>query len=231
MIRILVLAARDLWEESFLLMVFNLIWALTSLPGLALLGYGASGRDLLVLVLGVAALALWPLSTFGLFHAAAQAGHRSPVHLRTMLDGARRTPGLAFRWGALGLAVSGLLAANLAFYMNPQAPLAGTWLASFLGAVFFLLLLLWLMAQVYLAAWIATQQAGSLRQAWRRLANQFVTHPVLSLAVGSVTLLLAGLGIVVIPAGLLLTFACAAALACRAVAEWGGAAAPVAPEG
>jgi hypothetical protein len=230
MIRIFVLAARDLWAESFLLMVFNLIWALTSLPGFALLAYGAVGRDLLSLGLGVAALALWPLSTFGLFHAAAQSAQRSPVHLRTMLDGARRAPGLAYRWGASGLAVSGLLAANLAFYLNPQAPLAGTGWASFLGAVFLLLLLLWLMGQVYLAAWIATQQAVSLRHAWRQLARQFVAHPLLSLAVGSVGLLLALLGILVIPAGLLLAFACVAVLACRAVIEWGGIIAPAIPE-
>lgn len=230
MIRILLLAARDLWEESLLLMVFNLIWALTSLPGFALLGYGAVGRNLALLTLGLLALGLWPLSTFGLFHAAALAAQRSPVHLHTMLDGARRVPGLAYRWGVLGLAVSGLLAANLAFYSNPQAPLAGTWWASFLGAVFLLLLLLWLMAQVYLAAWIATQQAVSLRLAWRQLAKQFVAHPLLSLAVGSASLLLAMLGILVIPAGLLLAFACVAALACRAVIEWGGITAPATPE-
>jgi len=231
MIRILVLAARDLWEESFLLMVFNLIWALTSLPGFALLAYGAVGRDLLLLGLGVAALALWPLSTFGLFHAAAQAAQRSPVHLRTMLDGARRAPGLTYRWATLALAVAGLLAGNLSFYLNPQAPLAGTGWASFLGALFFLLLVLWLATQVYLAAWIATQQADSLRGAWRRLATQFLVHPLPSLGLGVVLLLLALLGLLVIPAGLLLAFACVASLACRAVLEWGSPATSTTPRG
>ena len=230
MIRILVLAARDLWEESFLLMVFNLIWALTSLPGFALLAVGAAVRDLLVVVLGILALALWPLSSFGLFHAAAQAVQRSPVHLRTILEGARRTPALAYRWGALGLGIAGVLAANLAFYLNPQAPLAGTAVASVLGALFFFALLLWMVAHVYLAACIATQQADSLRQAWRLLAAQFVAHPLLSLGVGVILLLLTALGVIVIPAGLLLAFACVAALATRAVTVWGHGAAAAAPE-
>jgi hypothetical protein len=224
--RILVLAARDLWAESFFLMVFNLIWVLTSLPGFALIGYGAVSRDLIVIALGILALALWPLSTFGLFHAATQAAHRRPLHWRTVFDGARRAPGLAYRWGALALAGIGLLGGNLAFYLDPQAPAAGTGLASFLAAVFFLLLSLWLMVQVYLAGWIATEQASTLREAFRRLKSQFLVHPVQSLAVGLVLLALTVLGVVVIPAGLLLAFSCVASLACRSALVWGGIAAP-----
>lgn len=226
MIRILVLAARDLWAESFLLMVFNLIWALTSLPGLALVSYGAVSRDLILLGLGIAALALWPLSSFGLFHASAQAAHRRPVRFHTLLDGARATPGLAYRWGAVALAGGGLLAANVTYYLDPQAPPAGTGMAGFLAGVFLFLLALWLIAQVYLAAWIATEQAESLRAAWLRLAAQFVRHPVQSLLTGVILLLLTVLGIIVIPAGLLLAFACVASLTCRAVLVWAGIAAP-----
>jgi len=226
MIRILVLAARDLWAESLLLMVFNLIWALTSLPGLALIGYGAVSRDLILLGLGIVAMALWPLSTFGLFHAAAQAAHRRPVRFRTLLDGARAKPGLAYRWGVMALAGGGLLAANVAYYLDPLAPPAETGTADFLASAFLLLLALWLMAQVFLAAWIAAGQAESLRAAWRRLSTQFVRHPMQSLVTGGLMLLLTALGIVVIPAGLLLAFACVASLACRAVLVWAGIAAP-----
>lgn len=229
--RILVLAARDLWAESFLLMAFNLVWALTSLPGLALIGTGAISRDLILIGLGLVAMALWPLSTFGLFHAAAQAAHRRAVHFRTLLDGARAAPALAYRWGAIALAGTGLLAANAAFYLDPLAPAAGTGLAGFLASVFLFLLALWLMAQVFLAAWIATGQADTLRAAWRRLSTQFVRHPVQSLLTGAVMLLLSALGIAVIPAGLLLAFACVASLACRAVLTWAGIAAPPPVEG
>lgn len=226
MIRILVLAAGDFWAESFLLMVFNLICSLSSLPGFALIGYGAASRDLMVLALGIVALGLWPLATFGLFHAATLAAMRRPVHLRTMLDGARSSARLAYRWGVTTFAMAALLATNVAYYLDPQAPPAGTTMASFLAGVFLLLLLLWLVGCTFLAGWIATGQADSLHAAWRCLAMQCLAHPAQTLLLGLVALLLLALGVIVIPAGLLLAFALVASLACRAVLTWGGTAAP-----
>jgi hypothetical protein len=131
-------AARDFWGESFFLMAFNVITSISLIPGFLLLTYAVASRQVLLAGAGGAALLAWPFTTFGLFHAAAEVVNGEPVHFRTFFAGGRRRLGLAYRWGGLNLAVLALLAVNTFFYVDPEAPLYGTGLGSFLGAFFLL---------------------------------------------------------------------------------------------
>ncbi len=219
MIGILRRAVKDIWNESFFLMIFNFLFAAASIPGFLLVSYAAGNRDLLVAVVGLAMLALWPFATFGLFSAAAEVVARHALHLGTFFQGGRKTLGLAVRWGLMNLAVLVLLMVNVVFYLDPRAPLYGTGYASFLGALFLLLTVLWFISQSFLLAAIPVLELGSLRQGWRALAPLAVEHPLELLSLGLICggLFIAGLAI--LPLGILLAYASASVLACRAVSE------------
>jgi len=200
-------------------MIFNFLFTAASIPGFLLLSYAVRNRDLLVGLFGMAALALWPLATFGLFSAAAEAVARRTIHFRTFFRGARRALGLAYRWGLMNLAVLVVLVSNVSFYLDPRAPLFGTGYASFLGALFLLLLMLWLISQAFLLATVPVLELSSLRQAWKALGPLVLRHPLELLGLGLICCSLLFAGVVVLPLGILLAFACAAVLACRAVTD------------
>jgi hypothetical protein len=216
---ILLRASRDLWHESCLLMIFNFIFAVSALPGFLLLSYAFSIRQLGLGALGLLALAAWPFTTFGLFYAAARAVSGAPIHFRTFIDGGRTRIGLAYRWGVLSLVVMGVLVVNAFFYLDSQAPLFGTWIASFLGALFLLASVAWLISQSWLLAILATLDLASLRAGWAELRWVVQRRPGAVLGLGLVCVGLLAAGTVVVPLGLLLAFACAAVLACRATSD------------
>jgi hypothetical protein len=200
-------------------MAFNFLFAVTTIPGVLLLLYALLTRQIVLAMVGAAALAVWPFSTFGLFHAASQVVMREPIHLRTFFAGGRRRLGLAYRWGALNLVVFGILAVNALFYLDPQAPLYGSWLGSFLGAFFLLACLLWLGCQACLLGVQAVLEVDSLRSSWGELRVLILRRPALVLAIGALSLGLFVAGLVVLPLGLLLGFASIAVLGCRAALD------------
>jgi hypothetical protein len=210
-------------------MVCNALYAVTTIPGILLLLYALLSRQVALAAVGVLAMAAWPFTSFGLYHAAGQAVAREPIHLSTFLAGGRRRLGLAYRWGALNLAVVGVLSVNAFFYLDPQAPLYGSWLGSFLGAFFLLGCLVWVGGQACLLGLLEILEAASLRAAWRerRLAIGVAPGVVLGTALLSVALFVAG--IVVLPLGMLLAFACAAVLTCRMASDLRRAHSPLRP--
>ncbi len=219
---ILLRAARDIWNESFFLMIFNFFFAAVSIPGFLLVSYAARNREGVVAVLGLATLALWPMATFGLFSAAAEVVARRTLHVGTFFRGARKSLGLAYRWGLMNLAVLVLLMVNVSFYLDPRAPLYGTGYASFLGALFLLLTVLWFISQTFLLAAIPVLELVSLRQGWRALPPLAVKHPLQLLGLGLICSGLFVAGLAILPLGILLAYACVAVLACHAVADWSG---------
>ena len=219
LIGILVRAARDLWNESFFLMAFNFLFAVSAFPGFLLLSYALASRQIVLVGIGLVALLAWPFTTFGLFHAAARAVARDALHLRTFVEGGRRRLGLAYRWGGLNVVVLGILVVNAYFYLDPQAPLFGTWLGSFLGAFFLLACVVWVIGQAGLLAVLATLEVDSLRSGWKELRLLLVRRPWIVLGAGSLGTALFMASVVVLPLGLLLGFACAAVLACRMIVD------------
>ena len=219
LIGILVRAARDLWNESFFLMAFNFLFAVSALPGFLVLSYALTSRQIVLVGIGLVALLAWPFTTFGLFHAAARAVARDTVHLRTFVEGGRRRLGLAYRWGGLNVAVLGILVVNAFFYLDPQAPLFGTWLGSFLAAFFLMACVVWVIGQAGLLAVLATLEVDSLRSGWKELRLVLLRRPWIVFGAGALCAVLVLASAVVLPLGLLLGFACAAVLACRMIVD------------
>jgi hypothetical protein len=213
-------------------MAFNALYAVTTIPGVLLLLYALLSRQVALAAVGILALFAWPFTSLGLYHAAGQAVRREPIHLSTFFAGGRRRLGLAYRWGALNLIVVAVLSVNAFFYLDPQAPLYGSWLGSFLGAFFLLSCLLWIGGQACFLGVLEIQDTGSLRAAWRSLRLAIGRAPGVVLGTALLSVLFFVAGIVVLPLGMLLAFACAAVLSCRMAAdlrrvEQGPAAAPL----
>jgi len=61
LIGILLRASRDLWNESFFLMAFNFLFAVSVLPGFLVLSYALTSRQIVLVGIGIAAPALWGL--------------------------------------------------------------------------------------------------------------------------------------------------------------------------
>jgi hypothetical protein len=80
-------------------------------------------------------------------------------------------------------------------------------------------LVLWLISQAFLLATMPVLRPSSLRQAWKALGPLALKHPLELLGLGMICCALLFAGVAVLPLGILLAFACAAVLACRAVAE------------
>ena len=104
---------RDMWEESFLLILFNFLWVLASVPGWLVFGYGGIDRDFPVLMLGPLRLLPWPFFTFALQSTAADIGERRAVGLASFFQAGRRHWRPAYAWGILNLVVGAIVAANL----------------------------------------------------------------------------------------------------------------------
>ncbi|MBM2842451.1 MAG: hypothetical protein HW404_288 [Anaerolineales bacterium] len=219
LIGILLRAARDLWNESFFLMAFNFLFAVSALPGFLVLSYAVTSRQIVLAGIGLMTLLAWPFTTFGLFHAAARAVARDPLHLRTFVEGGRRRLGLAYRWGGLNVVVLGVLVVNAFFYLDPQAPLFGTWLGSFLAAFFLMACVVWVIGQAGLLAVLATLEVDSLRSGWKELRLVLLRRPWIVFGAGALCAVLVIASAVVLPLGLLLGFACAAVLACRMIVD------------
>ena len=211
-------------------MAFNFLFAASTVPGFLLLLYALTSRQILLAGIGLAALFAWPFTTFGLVHAASRAVAREAVHLNTFFEGGRRRLGLAYRWGALNVVVIGVLVVNAYFYLDPQAPLFGTWLASFLGAFFLMACVVWMIGQACLLAVLVTLEIDSLRAGWRELRVLILRRPWIVVAVGALSLALVAAGTVVLPLGLLLAYAWAAVLACRMVVDLTGGPPTTVPE-
>lgn len=212
----------DLWEESFLLILFNMFWVTGALPGFFLLGYGAIGSSLPVIALGLLAILPWPFVTFGLFHAAYEVGQRKAIGLSTFFSGGRQLARQAYLWGGLNVVVMAVLLANVRFYGNPASPLGDTGLGAVLGALFTSLTLLWLVLQLFVLAVYPRLERPGLRRAFRQAGILALTRPVPVLFVAALAVILALAGLILPPLGFLVNFALIALLANRATAAMRG---------
>ncbi len=219
MIGILLRSARDFWNESFLLMVFNLIFAVLSIPGMVLFSLAAARRDIVLGAVALVALAPWPFVSVGLSGAAADAVDGRSLHLRTLFLKGRDALGPGYRWGALTLLGLIVLAANAAFYLDPAAPHGAEGLAGFAAALSLLVLGIWLGLSPLVLAGFWRDPAPSLTNGLRNLGQAFLLRPFLVAAVGLTCLLFFIAGVVILPLGLLLAFSWCAVVASRMMAE------------
>ncbi len=175
--RVLLSALRDLFEEFFLLIGCNLIWAAISLPlwwlALALINVGAFGWGA-----GVALLGALPagVASAGLVALAARISDGFAVKLGDFSSGMRRyaRPGMAFA----GLWMAGLLliVLNLNFWPSRAGLLGPIMFGAWLYA-----LLTWFSVLIYAPALLVLQPTPSLRSVSRATVMMILGRPVFTL--------------------------------------------------
>jgi hypothetical protein len=210
---------RDFREESFLLIVYNLLWVVASIPGFLLLGYGAAARFLPFTLGGLVVLLPWPIATFALFHSAADIGERRAVGLGSFLRAGGNLWRAAYAWALPAVLVTALLVANARYYGSGASPLGTSLAASLLSSFMLTLMALWGIWQVLALAIYPHLSRPGLLAAVRTAGRLLVRQPAPVFLMSLLAALLAIGGFAIPPLGLLLSFSLIALLANRTVLE------------
>jgi hypothetical protein len=217
--RVLAGFLRDWREESFLLILFNFLWVAASLPGWLVLAYGAVGRDLAVVLLGLILLVPWPFFTFALQASAAEVGEGRPVGVSSFFQAGWRSRGAAYAGGGINLLLVLLVASNLRYYGSGASPLGTSLSASLLTSLMLTLAGLWGVCQLFALAALPHLSAARLWPALSASSDLILARPVAAflVALASAAILLAG--VAVPPIGLLFSVSSVAVLSNRFVVE------------
>ncbi|MCS6883393.1 MAG: hypothetical protein RMK84_10160 [Oscillochloridaceae bacterium] len=177
-------ALRDLFDEVFLLLVGNLIWATLSLPLWALaLSALAQGAPLAALLAGALGVLPVGLANAGLFYVACRVTDGRATKVADFFAGMRRylQPALLITLIAAGGAL--LILFNLGFYLRMNSLLGG-----FLLGLWLYLSLFWLGLTLYAFPLLMLQEVPSLRLIGRNALLLALGRPIYTF----VTLLLMG---------------------------------------
>jgi len=143
-----------------------------------------------LLLMNLLFLACWmtiilgPPATFGLYYVTNELVHGRSEGVRTMLKAMRRFFLKSWLWFMLNLIVVVALTVNIVFYWQRGA----VWSVA-VGALFLLLLILWVMVQFFALAYIMEQEEKLLRMALRNSLYTILVAPGYTLIVAGVTLL------------------------------------------
>lgn len=217
--RILRKFPRDFLEESFLLILLNIVWIVASLPGLLVGGYGAFVRSLSFIALGVILMAPLPFVTLGAFSVVHRVGEGKTIGLRSFLREGKRLAGIAYLWGGVNLLVVAILFANIRFYNSALTPWGDTLLGAVLSSLFFTLLVTWSLLQLVVLALLPRAPAPGLWDSFRRGFYVLLSEPVTILLVSVVIGVLGMLAVIVPPFGFLFGFISVVVLMNRAMTE------------
>lgn len=199
--RVLWEAAKNLWDELFLLMLMNIVTLLPVIAALAGLWYAASRVarggalgwiDYLVTVLLLIPLVAFPPALAGLWNAANVAAKGRVASWADYVEGLRR-----YFWKAWGLALLNVLVAlivstNVRFYTPGVTPFEiSPTLSTWIGGAFVALACLWLIFQMYPMAMLLEQEDQRLRVALRNSAVLFIANLGFTIVLALVLLLVA----------------------------------------
>jgi hypothetical protein len=184
-------AARDLFDDLFLLIAVNIIWLLIAGPLLAVSVFLALNSLALpaavVLVLNVL---LFGPATAGLFVVAQRITEGRVATVRLFFEGFTVWRGRA--WQVYGIWTLGLvtLVFNLAFYTQIGGAL-GLGLTIFVGY----LVATWCMLLIYLGPLMILQEEFSLRLIWRNAAVMTLGRPIFTIVTAILMAVLIGISI------------------------------------
>jgi len=161
---------RDWWDEMFLMVGVNLMWALLAIP----------------------VITLFP-ATMGAYHLTYEKAHGRRVEFELFWQGFRQYFGKAWALGAINLVVTALLVVNVLFYLNQPS-----WLF-YLTILWIYLIVIWLGVMTYVFPLAIEQEDKSIKLIYRNAALLAVGRPLFTFVTALMQLLLLGLSIVLSP--------------------------------
>jgi hypothetical protein len=209
----------DIWSESFLFILFNVLWVAGSAPGFLLIAYGAISRTLFFTSAGILALFPWPFLTFSLFRMAYEVGEGRAIGFRIFFTEGRSNLRQAYVWATVNLVIMPILVTNISFYSNPDSPLGGTTIGTVISSLFMSVTMFWLIVQLFVLTMYPRLERQGVRVALRE-AVQIMGRwpvPVLFVAILAMSFGLVSIFVPILP--LLITFSFIAVMANRATAE------------
>lgn len=163
-------AFRDWWDEMFLMVGVNLMWALLAIP----------------------VITLFP-ATMGAYNLTYDKAHGRRVEFELFWQGFRQYFGKAWALGAINLVVTILLIVNILFYLNQPS-----WLF-YLTILWIYLIIIWLGVLTYVFPLAIEQEDKSIKLIYRNAVLLAVGRPLFTLVIALVQLLLLGISIALSP--------------------------------
>ena len=155
-------AASDVRDIGVFLAIYNLLWFLVSVP-----------------------VVTAPPATAALYAITREMGYRNSVVWLDFFRMMRRYFWVGWRWALLNLAAVVIYAANLMFYAQSDPP------ADFLGRGFWTAaFILWLVVQMYCFPVLLEQERPAIRTALRNALVLVLRHPIYTLTLGIVVVVL-----------------------------------------
>lgn len=196
-------ALKDMWDEMFILIFCNILWALTFIPlAMAYAIYTTmrlSGIIVLVTLVAITVV-LQSLVNGGLFYMTHKIAEGRAVSFGDFKDGLRQYRRKSIAMGFTFSIVLLILVANLYFYGRFDGVIY-----RILQILFLYLVAIWTLMQLYVFPLLIEQEEDSLRLALRNASVLVLRHPDFSIAIGIVALILIAISVALtIPAIILL---------------------------
>ncbi len=195
-------AGRDLFDELFLMIGVNVIWAVMSCPLIvvAVFFFGNSLPIVAAIALILNVLLMGPASA-GLLAVAERVIEGRVAPLSLFFEGLRAHYVLS--WQVYGIWMFGFvtLLFNVAFYFQ-----VGGWLGTFLIVIFVYLTATWSMLLIYLGPLMVLQEQRGLWLMWRNALIMTFGRPLFTIATAILMALIIVLSIFVVILPLILTF-------------------------
>lgn len=183
---------RDMWDEAVLLVLLNLVWAVTVLLPLAPILLLESLDLVWVLVLSFLLVLPSFVVSGAVCFVANQTTRGLSVGWGTFLSGIRRYWAKSLVVGVINLVVLILLASNLQFY---GLVLQGGW-TGFALAAWVVVSLYWLLVQVYWFPMILEMENERIFLGLRNALALVIVTPVFSITIGVLSVVIVGLCLV-----------------------------------
>ncbi|HEY84729.1 MAG TPA: hypothetical protein G4N96_06420 [Chloroflexi bacterium] len=202
-----------LWDESFLLVIFNVLTVIIVAGGPVLLMTGLTG-SIESLLLGAPLLLAMPLAIFGLFWLTYQISEGKAVKFSAYFLGAKALLKPAYVWGGINLGVGFLLATNIAFYRG-QGAAWGIYAAAFFAG----LTLFWFALQLLALSLYPRLVEPGFKLAIRNALVLLGMRPTAALALLLLSLIVIVLGMFVPLTAIIISFSFVALLTNVTTAE------------
>jgi uncharacterized membrane protein YesL len=175
---------KDLWEEFVLLIVLNVVWALSVLLASAPILLLGTTRPILGGVLSFVLFWIFPIVSGALCFVTNQMTHGVAISMGTFVSGLRKYWLKSLIVGLINLLVVGLLLLNIQFY---ALVMQGSW-TYFAVAAWILVTIYWFSAQIYWFPFILELESEKVFVALRHALMMVIISPGFALVM---TILLA----------------------------------------
>jgi hypothetical protein len=182
-------AALDLWDEAWLLIIFNIFW-----------------------LIGAVLIIPMPFVTFALFAIVYDIGQNKGVTISKFFTYGWQARKQAYIWGGINLIAYVILVVNYNFYGNLQA----SWGAS-VQLLFAAMLFVWSLLQLIALAIYPRMEEPGVKLVWRNAAVVLTRYPLAVLILVGLIVIFGVITFIVQIIGLLLTFSLIAVLTNRMV--------------